>query len=262
MAAESLGSLASLATATATATATFDSFYAAIRSSKGKLFEEGLRIAQQYGMSDFAVELQQLQSQRQTPGGEEVGGPAEQQQQQQQQRGIIMAAAAAALNGDAEGDVDSVARVLGQPFELKEIKPGFDSGIGDDSLDGDTPSCMVEASVVAAAVAALEEEEEEEGEGEGEGEGEAGGCPDKGGRSSSSSSSGGGGGGVTELVENGVQTVSVASLLSPSPPPPLPKGGKPQGLKRKGDNLDMVPSRPPSKQNQSSQSGGGGGGVP
>jgi hypothetical protein len=50
------------------ASATFDSLYAVIRNNKGTLFEEGLRIAQQYGLSDFAVELQQLQNQRQAAG--------------------------------------------------------------------------------------------------------------------------------------------------------------------------------------------------
>lgn len=176
------------------ATATFDSLYAAIRSSKGTLFEEGLRIAQQYGMSDFAMELQQLQSQRQMVEGEQHSG---------------------GQNGSAASD--SVAKVLEQPFELKEIKPGFDSGIGDDSLDGEMVPCTTSAEA----------------------------SPNKGVQSGDGVQS------TAEMVENGVQTVSVATLVTPA----QSKGDKPE-LKRKGDNLEMVPSRPPSRRNRSSQSGG------
>ena len=169
-------------------------------------------------MSDFAVELQQLQSQRQMVEGEQVPGS------EQNGNAAAVAAAAAAAS-------DSVAQVLERPFELKEIKPGFDSGIGDDSLDGSE-------MVVPCAGASAEEEEEEVEE-------EAAISEVKGGHS------GGGVQSVSGTVENGVQTVSVASLATPA----QSKGDRAE-LKRKGDNLEMVPTRPPSRRNRSSQSGG------
>lgn len=172
-------------------------------------------------MSDFAVELQQLQSQRQMVEGEQVPGG--------EQNGNT-AAVAAATAAAAAAASDSVAQVLEQPFELKEIKPGFDSGIGDDSLDGS------EMVVPCAGASAEEEEEVEE---------EAAISEVKGGHS------GGGVQSVSGTVENGVQTVSVASLATPA----QSKGDKAE-LKRKGDNLETVPTRPPSRRNRSSQSGG------
>ncbi|XP_076437184.1 NAB transcription cofactor mab-10-like isoform X2 [Babylonia areolata] len=172
------------------ASATFDSLYSTIRNSKGTLFEEGLRIAQQYGLADFARELQILQSQRQTPdSGDHSGGE----------------------NGNLGGE-GSVTQVLEQPFELKEIKPGFDSGIGDDSLDGDAVS--VATTMVPEAV----------------------------------------GHGVvpTTTVENGVQTVEVSALISS----PSSKGDNKPDLKRKGDSLESLPTRPPSRRSRSNPGGG------
>ena len=168
---------------------TFDSLYSAILNSKGTLFEEGLRIAKQYGMADFALELQQLQTQRQTGEGSD----------------------SAAKNGN--GSAENVATVLDGPFELKEVRPGFDSGIGDDSLDGDgVTSLSTGGALRLKAVQSVQ----------------------------------------TTTVENGVQTMEASALLSVA----SSKGDKPD-LKRKGENLDTLPSRPPSRRSRSNPNGGG-----
>ncbi|KAL8621258.1 hypothetical protein ACOMHN_018558 [Nucella lapillus] len=191
------------------ASATFDSLYSTLRNSKGTLFEEGLRIAQQYGLADFARELQILQSQRHTPestehGAGENGTGAGENGREGGENGTGGVAKSGRV-GVGVGE-SGVPRVLEQPFELREIKPGFDSGIGDDSLDGDAVAMAMPAIVVATTLTMMEAA-----------------VP-------------------TTTVENGVQTVEVSALIS--------KGDKPD-LKRKGENLETLPSRPPSRRSRS-----------
>lgn len=174
------------------ATATLDSLYAAFRNSNGTLFEEGLRIAQQYGMADFARELKELQSLNQGPSDNGSGGGT------------------------------SSVKELDQPFELKEVKPEMDSGLGDDSLDG-------LALAVGSGAVNL----------------------DKGKNSNLLAQAFGGPSSVG--VENGADILD-ASPRSNTSSPGKSKGDK-SDLKRKGDNLETVPSRPPSRRSRSSQSG-------
>lgn len=195
------------------ANATFDSLYAAIRNSKGTLFEEGLRIAQQYGMSDFALELQQLQSQRQSAEG----------------NGDVDELNGAGFSALVMGS-NSVERVLEQPFELKEIKPGFDSSFGDDGLEtaniispkAGTPTERFKGSTLRLSPSSSSSP----------------------GLNSRMSPNG------KRVVENGVQTVEAVSRLQRNGPGNISKGD----LKRKGDNLELLPSRPPSQRNKMNHS--------
>lgn len=88
--------------------ATLDSLCAAIRNSNGTLFEEGLRIAQQYGMADFAQELKDLQSQRQ-----------------------------ATENSDDGNSRGSATKEFEKSYEFKAIKTELDAGVGVKSVDKD-----------------------------------------------------------------------------------------------------------------------------
>jgi hypothetical protein len=181
----------------------------------------------------------------------------------------------------------ALVQVLNQPFELKEVRPGFDSGIGDDSLEtGDISITTREATSsppekLKGASFNINNINNSNNNGNNSNHHRATStmCAVKNvmyssfspGINSRLSPSG------KQVCENGVQTVEAVSAISrtsptsvhrmspslvhrTSPalvhrmsPTPVQRTTPPalrQELKRKGDSLDSIPARPPSRRNR------------